>query len=367
MQAFRLFRGIRAVGLLFDLLQHLFRVRFRHGPVAFAEHRGGHILIVLVLFHGGHVKGLFRAVRQVHDYDDFRGLERVQADTHVFPGVQAVIGQFPQVVFPDAIMRMGINGDDKVGPHVPAFVLPESQSFQNVTRYDAQLFFRNGQPGGVACHAGAGMFHSCTKVTPPAVRLVLQIRNVRHVHKTQTAFKLALDKVLALFHRARGVGRTGAVMDDADTQLLAKARHQRRRVGGTRVRIKDKRQAMRRVVVPPVVHEVDQGAQDALGTFTRRLLVPLVKDAGRMVDDDITHDALVFDFNKVGRFLGIEHAFIHDADALCPVYAVQDADRGVQLPHMVGMQGTDAPGGPALFELIRVAAVLPHGPADGFD
>lgn len=86
-----------------------------------------------------------------------------------------------------------------------------------------------------------------------------------------------------------------------------------------------------------------------------------------MVDNDIAHDAPIADLDKVFRFLRVVAPFIKEHDALCAAYAVEDADGGVQQPGMVRMQGTDAPRGLSLFELFRVAAVLPHRPAYGFN
>ena len=86
-----------------------------------------------------------------------------------------------------------------------------------------------------------------------------------------------------------------------------------------------------------------------------------------MVDNDIAHNAPVADFSKVFRFLRVVGTLVQKDDALCAAYAVQNAHRGVQQPGMIRMQGTDAPRGFSLPELFRVAAVLPHCPAYGFD
>ena len=193
----------------------------------------------------------------------------------------------------------------------------------------------------------------------------MQKGHVRHVHEAQTAFKLLFDNVLVDFHRARGILRTGRVMDEPDVQLFAEVRYQRRRIGRAGVRVQDGRQSVRRILVATVGNELYQGTQHALGGFTRSLLVPDIKGVGGMVDDDIAHDAPVADLNEVFGFLRVVGTLVQKDDALCAAYAVEDAHRSVQQPCVVGMQGADAPCGLPLFELFRVAAVLPHGPADG--
>ena len=157
------------------------------------------------------------------------------------------------------------------------------------------------------------------------------------------------------------------MVNKPDVQLFAEVRYQRRGIGRAGVRVKDARQAVRRVMVAAVSNELYQGTQHALGGFARGLLVPDIKGVGGMVDNDIAHDAPVADFNKVFRFLGVVGTLVQKDDALCAAYAVQNAHRGVQQPGMIRMQGTDAPRGFSLPELFRVAAVLPHRPAYCFD
>ena len=171
-------------------------------------------------------------------------------------------------------MGVCIDGDDKVRPHVPALRFPVGNGFQHITRHRAQLFFPYGQPRGIARRLQPGMFHPCAEVTTPAVRFALQIGHVRHVHEAQAAFKLLFNDVLMDFHRAAGVRRAGRVVDKSYVKLLTEVRYQGGRIGRAGVGIENARQAVRRIMVAPVRHEVDQGAQDALGRFAGRLLVP---------------------------------------------------------------------------------------------
>ena len=338
-----------------------------HGLEAFAEHRGGNVLPVFVFLYRGDVEPFFRAVRHIHHDDDFRGLEGVQQHPHGLLRVQAVEAQFPQVVALDAVTCVSVHGDNEVGPYVPAYFLPLGNGFQNVPRNRAQLFFPDGQPRGVARRLQSGMFGPCAEVATPAIRLALQIGHVRHVHEPQAAFKLLLDDVLEDFHRACRVRRSGRVMEKPDVQLVAEVRYQRRRIGRAGVRVKNARQPVRGIAVSPVGHELCQSAQHAFRRFARGLLITNIKGVGSVVDNDIAHDAPVADLDKVFRFLGVIGPLVQKDDALCAAYAVEDADRGVQQPGVVRMQGADAPRGLSLFELFRVAAITPHGPAYGFD
>lgn len=156
-------------------------------------------------------------------------------------------------------------------------------------------------------------------------------------------------------------------MNKPDVQLFAEVRYQRRGIGGAGVGIEDARQAVRRVAVGPRSAMKSIRVRARFPRFPGGLLIPDIKGIGSMVDNDIAHDAPIADLDKVFRFLRVVRTLVQKDDALCP----RGCGRGCRPRRPAARYDSDAESdasrGLPLFELFRVAAVVPHRPAYGFD
>ncbi len=116
-----------------------------------------------------------------------------------------------------------------------------------------------------------------------------------------------------------------------------------------------------------VFHGRDQGLDDAQGILAPGLLVAHIKGAAVMVGHHIADDALPGHFQQLAGLVFVVVAFVEQTHGPAALHAVQHADRGIQFPGVVGVQTAQGRSRGGTPQLVGVAALGTHGPAQSGD
>ncbi len=145
-----------------------------------------------------------------------------------------------------------------------------------------------------------------------------------------------------------------------DTKVIEKVPHKGGKVAAALVHEQLDRDAVQRVSFATIAYRFHQCPDDPLSVFSLGLFVAQVKRVAEVIRDDVTDDPLPGDLHQFPGLVLVIDFFVQKTHTAA-LKAVEDADRGVDLPCVVGVQAAQLRGGTRRSQLVRMAGVAAHG------
>ena len=204
-------------------------------------------------------------------------------------------------------------------------------------RRQAQLLAADALPHGITWHAVTRVRLRPVVIPPPHTPLRVELLQAADPDAAEPRLKTALDDVIVLFHATLGARVFWCMHDQLDAKQTQQVGEHRPLVGAARIDHDNERHPMERLFVVPFAPDaIEEKIAQHVARFAAQVIAEM-ECAAVMVGANVANNGCIDFFGKILRLVFIKLVMLHHAQA-ARVEVVEHAHRGVDLPHMVGMQ-----------------------------